>query len=198
LRDPYATAIGNGSSPPIKVSRCASPVIAVLRVLTWCGVILLAVLSLLPGQWLAALSLLPLMEMVRTVFPAPLEHFIAYAGMAAIAMAGYGSGRVNVRIIGGLCVYAGILEYTRDFSPGRHPAIARFVGSALGALCGGLAVAFLSGTASSASGVEGLSSSRRSITAAGSPRRAGLASAQRYRRHRPADRSREPSQVAAP
>jgi VanZ family protein len=121
----------------------ASPVIAVLRVLTWCGVILLAVLSLLPGEALAALSLLPIMKMVRTVLPAPLEHFIAYAGVAAIAMAGYGSGRVNVRIIGSLCVYAGILEYTRDFSPGRHPAIGRFVGSALGALCGGLAVAFL-------------------------------------------------------
>src|SRR5438034_8619190 len=120
----------------------ASPVIAVLRVLTWCCVILLAVLSLLPGQWLAALSLLPAMKIVRTVLPAPLEHFIAYAGVAAIAMAGYGSGRVNVRIISSLCVYAGILEYTRDFSPGRHPAIGRFVGSALGALCGGLAVAF--------------------------------------------------------
>ena len=58
----------------------ASPVITVLRVLTWCGVILLAVLSLLPGEWLAALSLLPIMKMVRTVLPAPLEHFIAYAG----------------------------------------------------------------------------------------------------------------------
>jgi hypothetical protein len=55
----------------------ASPVIAVLRVLTWYGVILLAVLSLLPGQWLAALSLLPEMEMVRAVLPAPVEHFIA-------------------------------------------------------------------------------------------------------------------------
>ena len=91
----------------------ASTVIAVPRVLTWCGVILLAVLSLLPGQWLAALSLLPIMEMVRTVLPAPLEHFIAYAGVAAIAMAGYGSGRVNVRIIGSLWVYAGISRRSR-------------------------------------------------------------------------------------
>jgi VanZ family protein len=115
-----------------------------LRVLTWCCVILLAVLSLLPGQWLAALSLLPLMMMLRTVLPATIEHFVAYAGVAAIAMAGYGSGRVDVRIIGGLSVYAGILEYARDFSPGRHPSIGRFVGSVLGALCGGLAVALLS------------------------------------------------------
>jgi VanZ family protein len=59
-------------------------------------------------------------------------------------MAGYGSGRVNVRIIGSLCVYAGILEYTRDFSPGRHPSIGRFVRSALGAVCGVLAIVLLS------------------------------------------------------
>ena len=123
-----------------------------LRVLTWCSVILLAVISLLPGQWLAALSLLPLMMMLRTVLPAPLEHFVAYAGVAAIAMAGYGSGRVDVRIIGGLSVYAGILEYVRDFSPGRHPSIGRFVGSVLGALCGGLAVALLSRRRSSQHG----------------------------------------------
>ena len=55
----------------------ASPVITVLRVLTWCGVIVLAALSLLPGEGLAALSLLPIMEMARAVLPAPLEHLIA-------------------------------------------------------------------------------------------------------------------------
>jgi hypothetical protein len=43
-----------------------------LRVLTWCCVILLAVLSLLPAQ-----------QMVRTGFPGRLEHFVAYAGSAA-------------------------------------------------------------------------------------------------------------------
>jgi len=126
----------------------ASTVIAVFRVLTWCGVILLAVLSLLPGEGLAALSLLPIMKLVRTVLPAPLEHFIAYAGVAAIAMAGYGSGRVGVRIIGGLCVYAGILEYIRHFSPSRHASFGKFAGSALGVLCGGLAIVLLSRRAS--------------------------------------------------
>jgi VanZ family protein len=121
----------------------ASPVIAVLRVLTGCGVILLAVLSLLPEQWLAALSLLPMMKMVRTVLPAPVEHFVAYAWVATIATAAYIPSRFGMRIIGGLCVYAGILEYIRHFSPGRHPSIADFVGSALGAVSGGLAVALL-------------------------------------------------------
>jgi VanZ family protein len=103
-----------------------------LRVLTWCCVILLAVLSLLPAQ-----------EMVRTGLPGWLEHFVAYAGSAAIAMAGYGETRGGVQIIGGLWVYAGILEYLQHFSPGRHPAIEDFVASALGALCGGLVIALL-------------------------------------------------------
>ena len=110
------------------------------RFLTWCGIILLAVLSLLPGRALVALLLLPAMKMARTVLHAPLEHFVAYAGVAAIAMVGYGSSQGRGRIIGGLCVCAGILEYIRQFSPGRHPSIGKFTGSARGALCGGFAI----------------------------------------------------------
>jgi VanZ family protein len=83
------------------------------RVLTWCSIILLAVLSLLPAQ-----------KMMRTGLPGRLEHFVAYAGSAAVAMAGYGASRGGVQIIGGFWVYAGILEYLQHFSPGRHPAIA--------------------------------------------------------------------------
>jgi hypothetical protein len=55
----------------------ASFLVTSLRVLTWCCVILFAVLSLLPAQ-----------QMVRTGLPGRLEHFVAYAGSAAIAMAG--------------------------------------------------------------------------------------------------------------
>lgn len=103
-----------------------------LRVLTWCCVTLLPVLSLLPAR-----------HMVRTGFPGRLEHFVAYAGSAAIAMAGYGVSRGGFQIIGGFWVYAGLLEYLQHFSPGRHPSIADFAASALGALCGGLASALL-------------------------------------------------------
>jgi VanZ family protein len=46
-----------------------------------------------------------------------------------------------VPIIGGFRVYAGILEYLQHFSPGRYPSIMGFMGSALGALCGGLVIA---------------------------------------------------------
>jgi VanZ family protein len=105
----------------------AGLVMTSLRVLTWCCVILLAVLSLLPTQ-----------AMVRTGLPGQLEHFIAYAGSAAIAMAGYGASRGGMQIIGGFWLYAAILEYLQHFSPGRHPSIGDFAASALGALCGGL------------------------------------------------------------
>jgi hypothetical protein len=107
----------------------ASLVDTQLRVLTWCCVVLLAVLSLLPAQ-----------QMVRTGLPGRLEHFVAYAGSAAIAMAGYGASRSGTQIIG-FWVYAGILVYLQHFSPGRHPAIEDFAASALVALCGGLAIA---------------------------------------------------------
>ena len=103
-----------------------------LRVLTWCCVIILPVLSLLPAQ-----------HLVRTGLPGRLEHFVAYAGSAALAMAGYGMSRGGFQIIGGFWAYAGLLEYLQHFSSGRHPSIADFAASALGALCGGLASALL-------------------------------------------------------
>src|ERR1700730_7429742 len=107
-----------------------SLLITACRVLTWCCVILLAVLSLLPAQ-----------QMVRTGLPGRFEHFVAYAGSAAVAMAGYGASRGSMQIIGGLWVYAAILEYLQRFSPGRHPSLFDFAASAFGALCGGFAVA---------------------------------------------------------
>ena len=68
----------------------AGLLVTILRFLTWCCVILLAVLSLLPAQ-----------QMVRTGLPGRLEHFVAYAGSAAIATAGYGASRGGMQIIGG-------------------------------------------------------------------------------------------------
>ena len=103
-----------------------------LQVLTWSCVVLLAVLSLLPAR-----------DMVRTGLPGRLEHVIAYAGSAAIAVAAYGASRGVAQIIGGFWLYAGILEYLQHFSPDRHPSLGDSGASAFGALCGGLAVALL-------------------------------------------------------
>ena len=118
-------------------------VITVSRVLTWCCVILLAVLSLWPGTGLGFLYVLPELNTLRTSLPGPVEHLVAYAGSGAIGMAGYGPSRGGTRVIGSFWVYAAVLEYLQHFSPGRHPSLVDFAGSALGALCGGLAVAFL-------------------------------------------------------
>ena len=104
-------------------------IMTLFRILTWCCVALLALLSLLPAE-----------EMVRTGFPGKLEHFVAYAGSAAIATAGYRMSWSVVRIIGCFWLYAGLLEYLQHFSPGRHPSIGDFAMSASGALCGGLGV----------------------------------------------------------
>ena len=91
---------------------------------------------------LALLSLWPAQDMVRTGIPGQLEHLLAYAGSASIAVAGYGQ-RVAVRIIGLFSIYAALLEYLQHFSPGRHPSIADFSASALAASVGGLAAALL-------------------------------------------------------
>jgi len=95
-----------------------------LRFLTWVCVGLLGLLSMLPAE-----------DIVRTGFPDPLEHFAAYAGSGAIAMAGYGLNRGAVRVIGFLWVYAGILEYLQHFSPGRHPAFLDFSQHRRSGLC---------------------------------------------------------------
>ena len=105
-----------------------------LRVLTWFCVVLLAVLSLTPGEEI---------EAVRTDLPGQVEHIIAYAGSTAIAMAGYGLNRGPVRVIGWFWLYAGVLEYLQNFSPGRNPALVDFAASAVGALCGGVAVVLI-------------------------------------------------------
>jgi VanZ family protein len=80
-----------------------------LRFLTWVCVIVLGFLSLLPAQ-----------DMVRTGFPGQLEHFVAYAGSSAVAMAGYGLNRSGALVIGCFWLYAGTLEYLQHFSPGRQ------------------------------------------------------------------------------
>jgi hypothetical protein len=63
---------------------------------------------------LADLSLLPAQNMVRTGMPGELEHFIAYAGSASIAIAGYGR-RVAGRIVGLFWIYAALLDYSSIF-----------------------------------------------------------------------------------
>jgi VanZ family protein len=124
-----AKRLATGSAIGHRSQMTANRLIVSCRIATWCCIVLLAVLSLVPAE-----------EMVRTGFPGGFEHFVAYFGSAAIAMAAYGRSRGSIQIIGGFWVYAALLEYLQRFSPGRHSTIEDFAVSAFAALCGGLAV----------------------------------------------------------
>jgi VanZ family protein len=81
-----------------------------LRVCAWFCTILLAYLSLIPGDL-----------QVRTGAPTLLEHFAAYFGTAMFFMLGYPRNRVL--ITASLMVYAGFLELGQLISPGRFASI---------------------------------------------------------------------------
>ena len=76
--------------------------------------------------------------------PGQVEHLVAYAGSAMVAVAGYQQTQGAFRIIGLFCIYAATLELLQHLSPGRHPSIGDFAASALGALAGGLAMLLVS------------------------------------------------------
>jgi VanZ family protein len=95
------------------------------RPLTWACVVLLAVLSLTPGDY-----------MVRTGAPGDLEHFVAYLGTGVIACLGYARrfGYFVSAVL--LCGYAGVLEVGQIWAPGRHPDFIDFASSSVGVIAG--------------------------------------------------------------
>jgi VanZ family protein len=95
------------------------------RLLTWACVVLLAVLSLTPGDY-----------MVRTGVAGDLEHFVAYFGTGLIASLGY-SRRLGYRGPAALlCGYAGFLEIGQNWAPGRHADFIDFASSSAGVIAG--------------------------------------------------------------
>jgi hypothetical protein len=113
--------------------RQAGRIKSIFRALTWCCVVTLAILSLLPSA-----------EMVRSGWGGHVEHFAAYAGSVGIAMIGYGQrSRSPWIIFGSFCAYAGVLEFLQHFSPGRSPALDDFGASAMGAFVGMLVILLL-------------------------------------------------------
>jgi VanZ family protein len=113
--------------------RQAGRIKSIFRALTWCCVVTLAILSLLPAD-----------ELVRSGWGGHIEHFGAYAGSAGVAMIGYGQRyRSSWIILVSFCAYAGVLECLQHYSPGRTPAFNDFAASALGALAGILVMLLL-------------------------------------------------------
>lgn len=103
----------------------------VFAVATWTCVLIIVVLSLLPGN-----------EMVRTGFDGHLEHAAAYAGTGFFAGIAYRVEERWLRLAGLLAALAGTMELLQHFSPGRHPAFSDFAASSSGGIIG-LAVAAL-------------------------------------------------------
>lgn len=92
----------------------------------------------------ALLSLLPSAELVRTSLGGHVEHAMAYAGLAALMRLGYPAPGLG-RLVLVLVIYAGLLEYLQNFSPGRSPAVADWLASSVGVLIGGCVVHWATG-----------------------------------------------------
>jgi VanZ family protein len=90
-------------------------------------VLLIVFLSLIPGAW-----------QERTPLPGPVEHFIAYAGTAAVAV--LAARRLRwpawILLVVALSAFSALMEELQHFSPGRDPQVIGFVASSLGALAG--------------------------------------------------------------
>jgi VanZ family protein len=88
-------------------------------------IVLLAVLSLLPGNMI-----------IRTGLNTRLEHVIAYLGTTIVVFVAYRSRLGLGKLTTALIAYAGILEVAQNFSPGRHPSMLDFAASSLGVMAG--------------------------------------------------------------
>ncbi len=90
-----------------------------LRVGAWFCILLLAYLSLIPGDF-----------QVRTGAPTQLEHFVAYLGTTMLFMLGYPRKRAIAAV--SLIAYACFLEFCQTLSPGRFASVIDASASILG------------------------------------------------------------------
>jgi VanZ family protein len=104
------------------------------RVTALAGVMMLAIVSLYPSN-----GTLP-----RTRLPGPVEHFIAYAVVAALAAFAF-RGKLRIWLLAVLMItYAAILETAQRWAPGRSASVVDFIGSSTGVIVGiGLCALFL-------------------------------------------------------
>lgn len=92
------------------------------RVLSIIGLVLITMLSLIPGDL-----------QIRTPLPKTVEHFGAYFGVALVLIIGRPSIPYAVSVALLLSGLAGFMEYLQELVPGRDAGVLDFVGSALGA-----------------------------------------------------------------
>jgi VanZ family protein len=101
------------------------PLASVFRFAGWIGILIIAVLSLVPGA-----------ERPHTGAPSQIEHYAAYLLVGFVLALGYVQNRSVVSIGLLLVLYAGLLEFAQLFIPGRSARVIDILVSAMGAWTG--------------------------------------------------------------
>ena len=101
------------------------PLASVFRLAGWIGVLIIAVLSLVPGA-----------ERPHTGAPSQIEHYSAYLLVGFVLALGYIQNRGVVTIGLLLVFYACLLEFAQLFIPGRYARVVDALVSAMGAWTG--------------------------------------------------------------
>jgi hypothetical protein len=110
----------------------AEQIARISAVAGWLGVLIIAILSLVPGK------LRP-----HTVLPGPLEHTLAYALAGAALAFGYRGMDFRLLCLVGLGAGSVVLEILQASIPGRSPSAVDVVASSSGAALGMLLGAVL-------------------------------------------------------
>jgi hypothetical protein len=110
----------------------AEQIARISAVAGWLGVLIIAILSLVPG------NLRP-----HTVLPGPLEHTLAYALAGAALAFGYRGMDFRLLCLVGLGAGSVVLEILQASIPGRSPSAVDVVASSSGAALGMLLGAVL-------------------------------------------------------
>jgi hypothetical protein len=111
----------------------------IARPIAWAGAVLLAILSLVPGEFRP-----------HTFLPGRAEHFVAYAVTGFFFVLGYREARQRALAWLGLALASGLIEILQAFIPGRSPSSLDALASTAGLTFGlaiGLAVEALFGRA---------------------------------------------------
>src|SRR5215471_2557580 len=101
------------------------PLASVFCLAGWIGVLIIAVLSLVPGA-----------ERPHTGAPSQIEHYAAYLLVGFVLALGYIQNRSVVTIGLLLVFYAGLLEFAQLFIPGRSARVVDALVSAMGGWTG--------------------------------------------------------------
>jgi VanZ family protein len=100
-----------------------------LRIGPWACILLIAILSLVPGE-----------ERPHTGMPGQAEHFLAYFITGALLAGRLGwTSRRRWAAAAGLSAYGGVLEILQIWVPGRCSQFIDFAASSAGAICGTIA-----------------------------------------------------------